>query len=149
MTSKVASIPQRIREWMDTTGQEARDAAQVIARAPTGTKNRALWSIAQRIEIYRDRMMESNAADLEAANKTGLSSALLDRLELPPERVSAMADGLHQIAALPDPVGEISDMNPRPSGITVGRMRVPLGVIGIIYESLPNVTAAADGLCLK
>ena len=149
MMSKVASIPQEIRESMDTTGQEARDAAQVIARAPTGTKNRALQSMAQRIENDRDRILESNAADLEAANRTGLSSALLDRLELTPERVSAMAEGLHQIASLPDPVGEISDMNPRPSGITVGRMRVPLGVIGIIYESRPNVTADAAGLCLK
>lgn len=149
MMSKVASIPQEIRESMDTTGQEARDAAQVIARAPTGTKNRALQAMAQRIENDRDRILESNAADLEAANRTGLSSALLDRLELTPERVSAMAEGLHQIASLPDPVGEISDMNPRPSGITVGRMRVPLGVIGIIYESRPNVTADAAGLCLK
>jgi len=105
--------------------------------------------MARQIEGARDRILEANAADLEAANRTGLSSALLDRLELTPERVGAMAEGLAQIASLPDPVGEISDMSPRPSGITVGRMRVPLGVIGIIYESRPNVTADAAGLCLK
>ena len=134
---------------MDNTGRDARAAAQVIARAPTGAKNRALQAMAQRIENDRKRILEANAADLEAANATGLSSALLDRLELTPERVSAMAQGLNQIAALADPVGEISAMNTRPSGITVGRMRVPLGVIGIIYESRPNVTADAAGLCLK
>ena len=134
---------------MDNTGRDARAAAQVIARAPTGAKNRALQAMAQRIENDRKRILEANAADLEAANATGLSSALLDRLELTPERVSAMVQGLNQIAALADPVGEISAMNTRPSGITVGRMRVPLGVIGIIYESRPNVTADAAGLCLK
>ncbi|MEE3287338.1 MAG: glutamate-5-semialdehyde dehydrogenase [Pseudomonadota bacterium] len=134
---------------MDNTGRNARAAAQVIARAPTGAKNRALQAMAQRIENDREQILKANAADLEAANATGLSSALLDRLELTPERVSAMAQGLNQIAALADPVGEISAMNTRPSGITVGRMRVPLGVIGIIYESRPNVTADAAGLCLK
>ena len=91
--SKVASIPQEIRESMDTTGQEARDAAQVIACAPTGTKNRALQAMAQRIENNRDRILESNAADLAAANRTGLSSALQDRLEQTPARVRAMAEG--------------------------------------------------------
>jgi glutamate-5-semialdehyde dehydrogenase len=147
--SKVSSVSDEIRESMDSTGRNARAAAQVIARAPTGVKNKALLAMAQRIEHDREQILEANAADLEAANTTGLSSALLDRLELTPERVSAMAQGLAQIAALADPVGEISDMNTRPSGITVGRMRVPLGVIGIIYESRPNVTADAAGLCLK
>ena len=147
--NKVLSVSDEIRDWMDNTGRDARAAAQVIARAPTGAKNRALQAMAQRIENDRKRILEANAADLEAANATGLSSALLDRLELTPERVSAMAQGLNQIAALADPVGEISAMNTRPSGITVGRMRVPLGVIGIIYESRPNVTADAAGLCLK
>jgi len=147
--NKVLSVSDEIRDWMDNTGRDARAAAQVIARAPTGAKNRALQAMAQRIENDRKRILEANAADLEAANATGLSSALLDRLELTPERVSAMVQGLNQIAALADPVGEISAMNTRPSGITVGRMRVPLGVIGIIYESRPNVTADAAGLCLK
>ena len=142
-------MPSEIRDAMDAIGEQARGAAQVIARTATGPKNRALEAMARQIEGARDRILEANAADLEAANRTGLSSALLDRLELTPERVGAMAEGLAQIASLPDPVGEISDMSPRPSGITVGRMRVPLGVIGIIYESRPNVTADAAGLCLK
>ena len=142
-------MPSEIRNAMNAIGERARSAAQVIACTPTGPKNRALQAMARQIEGARDRILEANAADLEAANRTGLSSALLDRLELTPERVGAMAEGLVQIASLPDPVGEISDMNPRPSGITVGRMRVPLGVIGIIYESRPNVTADAAGLCLK
>ncbi|MBT6348628.1 MAG: glutamate-5-semialdehyde dehydrogenase [Proteobacteria bacterium] len=147
--SKVTSVSNEIRESMDSTGRNARAAAQIIAQAPTGVKNKALLAMAQRIEHDRERILEANAADLEAADTTGLSSALVDRLELTPERVGAMAQGLTQIAALADPVGEISDMNTRPSGITVGRMRVPLGVIGIIYESRPNVTADAAGLCLK
>ena len=142
-------MPSEIRNAMNAIGERARSAAQVIACTPTGPKNRALQAMARQIEGARDRILEANTADLEAANRTGFSSALLDRLELTPERVSAMAEGLAQIASLPDPVGEISDMNPRPSGITVGRMRVPLGVIGIIYESRPNVTADAAGLCLK
>ena len=147
--SKVTSVSNEIRESMDSTGRNARAAAQVIAQAPTGVKNKALLAMAQRIEDDRERILEANAADLEAADTTGLSSALVDRLELTPERVGAMAQGLTQIAALADPVGEVSDMNTRPSGITVGRMRVPLGVIGIIYESRPNVTADAAGMCLK
>ena len=147
--SKVPSVSKEIRDSMDSTGRSARAAAQVIARASTGVKNKALLAMAQWIEHDREQILEANAADLEAAATTGLSSALVDRLELTPERVGAMAQGLTQIAALADPVGEISDMNTRPSGITVGRMRVPLGVIGIIYESRPNVTADAAGLCLK
>ena len=147
--SKVPSVSKEIRDSMDSIGRNARAAAQVIARASTGVKNKALLAMAQWIEHDRERILEANAADLEAAATTGLSSALVDRLELTPERVGAMAQGLTQIAALADPVGEISGMNTRPSGITVGRMRVPLGVIGIIYESRPNVTADAAGLCLK
>jgi glutamate-5-semialdehyde dehydrogenase len=147
--SKVPSVSKEIRDSMDSTGRNARAAAQVIARASTGVKNKALLAMAQWIEHDRERILEANAADLEAAATTGLSSALVDRLELTPERIGGMAQGLTQIAALADPVGEISGMNTRPSGITVGRMRVPLGVIGIIYESRPNVTADAAGLCLK
>jgi len=102
--NKVLSVSDEIRDWMDNTGRDARAAAQVIARAPTGAKNRALQAMAQRIENDREQILKANAADLEAANATGLSSALLDRLELTPERVSAMAQGLNQIAALADPV---------------------------------------------
>ncbi|HCK76184.1 MAG TPA: glutamate-5-semialdehyde dehydrogenase [Gammaproteobacteria bacterium] len=147
--SKVSAVSDEIRESMDSTGRNARAAAQLVARAPAGVKNKALLAMAQRIEHDRGRILEANAADLEAAKTTELSPALLDRLELTPERVDGMAEGLSQIATLADPVGEISDMNTRPSGIMVGRMRVPLGVIGIIYESRPNVTADAAGLCLK
>ena len=143
--SKVTSVSNEIRESMDSTGRTARAAAQVIARASTGVKNKALLAMAQWIEHDRERILEANAADLEAAATTGLSSALVDRLELTPERVGAMAQGLTQIAALADPVGEISGMNTRPSGITVGRMRVPLGVIGIIYESRPAASAVTLG----
>ena len=138
-----------MRNWIDEAGQAARAAARTIACASTGTKNAALEAMAGRIEQASAKILSANAKDLDAAQRSELSAALLDRLELTPERIEAMAQGLTQIAALPDPVGEISAMNARPSGITVGRMRVPLGVIGIIYESRPNVTADAAGLCLK
>ena len=138
-----------MRNWIDEAGQAARAAARTIACASTGTKNAALEAMAGRIEQASAKILSANAKDLDAAQRSELSAALLDRLELTPERIEAMAQGLTQIAALPDPVGEISAMNAQPSGITVGRMRVPLGVIGIIYESRPNVTADAAGLCLK
>ena len=120
-----------------------------MAAASTGARNRALEAMAAAIEAEAERLATENARDLEAGRERGLDAALLDRLALTPERVAAMAEGLRQIAALPDPVGAITDLNFRPSGIQVGRMRVPLGVIGIIYESRPNVTADAAGLCLK
>lgn len=147
--NKVLHLSDSIRAWIDTSGRNARLASKEIAQASTGTKNAALEAMAQRISSDTQNILAANAKDLEAAHASGLSSALLDRLELTPDRVNAMAEGLTQISALPDPVGQIDDMNARPSGITVGRMRVPLGVIGIIYESRPNVTADAAGLCLK
>ncbi len=124
-------------------------AARALARAGTGAKNAALEAIAARIVASREALAEANAADLRAGRESGLASALLDRLELTEARIDAMAEGLRQVAALPDPVGEVSDLKYRPTGIQVGRMRVPLGVIGIIYESRPNVTADAAALCLK
>jgi glutamate-5-semialdehyde dehydrogenase len=120
-----------------------------MARADTNAKNSALLAIAAELEASSETLIAANEVDLKAGRERGLDAALLDRLALNPERIQSMADGLRQIAALPDPVGEISHMNYRPSGIQVGKMRVPLGVIGIIYESRPNVTADAAALCLK
>ena len=138
-----------IKAYMQTLGRQARDAATAMARADTGAKNRALLAIADAIDAAAGLLQAENAKDLEAGKANGLDAALLDRLELNTSRIAAMSEGLRQIAALPDPVGEISHMAYRPSGIQVGKMRVPLGVIGIIYESRPNVTADAAGLCLK
>ena len=140
---------QDVRQYMQEVGQRARAAARLISRAETAAKNAALTAMAAEIERQADALMAANRKDLEAGKTQGLDAALLDRLELNAARIQAMAEGLRQIAALPDPVGEITDLNYRPSGIQVGRMRVPLGVIGIIYESRPNVTADAAGLCLK
>ena len=134
---------------MREVGARARSASAVLAASGTALKNAALESIAEHIQDDREALLEANRLDLQAAESTGLDSALLDRLELNDGRIRGMADGLRQIASLADPVGEITDLNYRPSGLQVGRMRVPLGVIGIIYESRPNVTADAAGLCLK
>jgi glutamate-5-semialdehyde dehydrogenase len=134
---------------MHGVGREARSASRVIAKADTATKNHALIMIAQAIERTAQALIEANARDLDAAREKGLDRAAIDRLTLTAKAVAAMADGLTQIAKLPDPVGEIMNMRYRPSGIQVGQMRVPLGVIGIIYESRPNVTADAAALCLK
>jgi glutamate-5-semialdehyde dehydrogenase len=136
-------------KYMQQVGQQARQAARILARTPTGPKNQALLATADAIMARETELLAENRKDMEAGAAKGLDAALLDRLELNPERITAMAEGLRQIAALPDPVGEVTDMNYRPSGIQVGKMRVPLGVIGIIYESRPNVTADAAGLCLK
>jgi len=138
-----------IKQYMTELGQQARAASRDMARANTGAKNAALLHIADAIMAAQAELISENAKDLEQGKKDGLDDALLDRLALNAERIAGMAEGLRQIAALPDPVGEISDLNYRPSGIQVGKMRVPLGVIGIIYESRPNVTADAAGLCLK
>ena len=138
-----------IKQYMTELGQQARAASRAMARANTGSKNDALLFIADAILAAQDELISENAKDLKQGKKDGLDDALLDRLALNAERIAGMAEGLRQIAALPDPVGEISDLNYRPSGIQVGKMRVPLGVIGIIYESRPNVTADAAGLCLK
>jgi glutamate-5-semialdehyde dehydrogenase len=134
---------------MSNVGRAARDASRAIGRASTAQKNQALIAIADRIGEQAESLKKTNTLDLAAGKEKGLDAALLDRLELTDERIKSMAEGLRQIASLPDPIGVISNMAYRPSGIQVGQMRVPLGVIGIIYESRPNVTADAAGLCLK
>jgi len=138
-----------VRAYMDQLGQRARAAARRVAAAETAAKNAALLAMADAIVAETDRLVTENRKDLDAGRQQGLDDALLDRLTLNNDRIAGMAEGLRQIAALPDPVGEVTDLSYRPSGIQVGRMRVPLGVIGIIYESRPNVTADAAGLCLK
>jgi glutamate-5-semialdehyde dehydrogenase len=138
-----------IQAYMQTIGQQARQAAHVCARSATAAKNNALTITATLLREQQAALLSANQQDLDAGTARGMEAALLDRLTLNPSRIEAMAEGLLQIAALPDPVGEISDLKYRPSGIQVGRMRVPLGVVGIIYESRPNVTADAAGLCLK
>ncbi len=138
-----------IQHYMQTLGQQARVASRALSRAGTNAKNNALLAISSEIRASSELLKQQNKLDLDAGKAKGLDEALLDRLALTDDRIEGMAEGLEQIAALPDPVGEISDMNYRPSGIQLGKMRVPLGVIGIIYESRPNVTADAAGLCLK
>lgn len=138
------AVDQQIRAM----GVRARRAARAMSIAEAGAKNAALFAIADALETHQQQILAANARDLKNGREH-LDSALLERLELNPARVTQMAEGLRQVAALPDPVGEISDLNYRPSGIQVGRMRVPLGVIGIIYESRPNVTVDAASLCLK
>lgn len=138
-----------IAAYMNKLGQQARIAGREISKAESGKKNQALVKIAEALSGSRDQLIVENKKDLLAGQKNGLDAALLDRLELTSARIDAMIEGLHQVAALADPVGEITDLSYRPSGIQVGQMRVPLGVIGIIYESRPNVTVDAAALCLK
>jgi len=138
-----------IKHYMQTVGRQAREASRAAARATTDQKNRALQAIAVAIRRDAGVLLAANREDLEAARAAGLESAMLDRLTLSEKGIAAMAEGVEQIAALADPVGEITDLKFRPSGIQVGRMRVPLGVVGIIYEARPNVTADAAALCLK
>ena len=138
-----------IKTYMQSIGREARAASRLIAKAETAAKNQALTHMAMAIKRDEQRLLEANAGDVENARARGLDPAMIDRLTLTPKSIGSMAEGLLQIAALADPVGEISDLNYRPSGIQVGKMRVPLGVVGIIYEARPNVTADAAGLCLK
>ena len=140
---------QSVEQYMEQLGQQARQASRLAAAAQSGVKNRALLEAASAIEDQAREVGQENSRDLDAGRAAGLDAALLDRLELTADRITAMAEGLRQVAALPDPVGEITNMSFRPSGIQVGHMRVPLGVIGIIYESRPNVTADAAALCLK
>jgi glutamate-5-semialdehyde dehydrogenase len=135
--------------YMVDLGRRARAASRALACAETSAKDAALLAIAARIDQAREAITAANRTDLAAGAAKGLDAAMLDRLELTAGRIDAMIEGLRQIAALPDPIGAITDLNYRPSGIQVGRMRVPLGVVGIIYESRPNVTADAAGLCLK
>jgi glutamate-5-semialdehyde dehydrogenase len=138
-----------VREYMQGLGVQARVAARAMGRAEPGAKNTALLAIAATIEQRSEQLQTANRLDLDNGRARGLDDALVDRLALTPARIEAMAEGLRQVVALPDPVGEITGLSYRPSGIQVGRMRVPLGVIGIIYESRPNVTADAAALCLK
>ncbi|MFK8067756.1 MAG: glutamate-5-semialdehyde dehydrogenase [Gammaproteobacteria bacterium] len=138
-----------IKEYMQDLGQSARTASRAMAKADSNAKNAALLAIAEIIEQRKDNLISENKKDLEAAKERDLDSAMLDRLELNDARIASMAEGLRQVAALDDPIGAITDMKYRPSGIQVGKMRVPLGVVGIIYESRPNVTADAAALALK
>jgi glutamate-5-semialdehyde dehydrogenase len=138
-----------IKTYMRTLGRTAREASRAIATADTRTKNSALLAMAAAIRRDTAKLLAANEADMAKARSDGLGEALLDRLALTDKIIVGMAGGLEEIAALPDPVGGITDLNYRPSGIQVGKMRVPLGVVGIIYEARPNVTADAAGLCLK
>ena len=140
---------QDVKSYMLGVGGQARFASRLTGRAETAAKNRALLNIASSLEADTPQLIDENAKDLEAGRAKGLDGAMLDRLSLSANSVKAMADGLREVAALADPVGEITGLAYRPSGIQVGRMRVPLGVIGIIYESRPNVTADAAALCIK
>ncbi|MGH8763268.1 MAG: glutamate-5-semialdehyde dehydrogenase [Nitrosospira sp.] len=138
-----------IKTYMQSVGREARTASRLIARADTAIKNQALTIMAMAIKRDEQKLLAANAADVKSAKARGLDSALVDRLTVTSKGIASMVEGLLQIAALADPVGEISDLSYRPAGIQVGKMRVPLGVVGIIYEARPNVTADAAGLCLK
>ncbi len=138
-----------VTEYMQAVGERARAASRLINRASTAQKNAALLGIADSLDIRRDQLIVANQKDLDAGRGKNLDAALMDRLELTPQRIDAMIDGLRQVAGLEDPVGAVTDLKYRPSGIQVGKMRVPLGVIGIIYESRPNVTCEAASLCLK
>lgn len=138
-----------VREKLESMGKKAKDAARVLSRVSTSQKNEALSKIAQALEERQEEILAANALDMQAGEEKGLSRALLDRLLLTPARVKEMADGLRAVAALPDPVGEVVRMWTRPNGLQIGKMRVPLGVLGMIYEARPNVTVDAAGLCLK
>lgn len=138
-----------IQSYMTGVGRQARAASRLVAKANTATKNRALTLTADAIERDAERLLAANARDLAAAHEKKLDPPLIDRLTLSQKSLAEVADGLRQIAQLPDPIGEISELKQQPSGIKVGRMRVPLGVIAIIYESRPDVTADAAGLCIK
>jgi glutamate-5-semialdehyde dehydrogenase len=138
-----------IPHYVETLGRAARTAARHLARACPAEKNAALAAIAGAIRREKEAILAANRADVEAAKAAGLEAALLDRLALSPQGVENMAAGVEEVARLPDPIGEMTEIRARPSGIQVGRMRVPLGVIGIIYEARPNVTADAAALCLK
>ncbi len=145
----MSALESDVKHQMQQLGQRARAASRLMAAAETRAKNAALLATIDAIEAARSTLAQANAKDLDAGRAKGLSGAMLDRLELTPRRIDGMIEGLRQVAALADPIGEIGDMRYMPSGIQVGRMRVPLGVIGIIYESRPNVTVEAASLCLK
>jgi len=138
-----------VAAYMRGVGEAARVASRALARADSAAKDRALAAIAAAIRRDAARLLAANAEDVAAAKSRGADAAFVDRLTLTSRSVEAMAKGVEEIVALPDPVGEITDLRFRPTGIQVGRMRVPLGVVGIIYESRPNVTVDAAALCLK
>lgn len=138
-----------IQHYMKQLGEQARAASRLMAKADTNTKNQALRNIANLIRQHEKALLAANQQDLEAAKANGMEAAMLDRLTLSEKSVATMAEGLEQIASLSDPIGEMSNFKYRPSGIQIGQMRVPLGVIGIIYEARPNVTVDAAGLCIK
>lgn len=138
-----------VKAYMVEVGQQARAAAAQVARSATSTRNLALLAMAEALDVARQELALANSRDLEKARENGLEPAMMDRLELTAARIDDMIAGLHQVASLADPIGEITNMTYRPSGIQVGKMRVPLGVIGIIYESRPNVTMEAASLCIK
>ncbi|RRU76169.1 glutamate-5-semialdehyde dehydrogenase [Stutzerimonas xanthomarina] len=142
-------MTESVLDYMNRLGRAAREASRVLARASTAQKNRALQAAAAALDAARDELVSANERDLAGGRANGLDAAMLDRLALAPKVIDGMIEGLRQVAALPDPIGEIRDMRYMPSGIQVGKMRVPLGVVGIIYESRPNVTIDAASLCLK
>ena len=142
-------MTESVLDYMTRLGRAAREASRVIGRASTAQKNRALHGAAEALDAARSELVAANELDLAAGRANGLEPAMLERLALTPARIDSMIVGLRQVASLPDPVGAIRDMSYRPSGIQVGKMRVPLGVVGIIYESRPNVTIDAASLCLK
>jgi len=139
----------QVDTYMSQLGKAAREAGRLLARADTAAKNAVLEAMAAEMEAGKKAILEANAIDMKNGRERGLDAALLDRLELNDERFAGMVDGIRQVATLSDPIGEVSDMKYMPSGIQLGKMRVPLGVVGIIYESRPNVTADAAALCLK
>ena len=149
MNGRIDEMSKDVVGYMHGLGVAAQHAARVLARASSGDKNRALLAAADQIERHAAAIIAANATDVARAREAGNDSAFVERLTLTEKSIVAMAEGLREVAALADPVGEISNLNFRPSGIQVGRMRVPLGVIGMIYESRPNVTADAAALCLK
>ena len=149
MSDSNNSTSSNVKEYMAELGRKARIAARVIAAAPTAIKNKALFAIADELDKNRITLVAENQKDLAAAKANGLDAAMVDRLAVKPTTIDSMIEGLRQVAALPDPCGEMTDLRYRPTGIQVGKMRVPLGVIGIIYESRPNVTIDAASLCLK
>jgi len=138
-----------IQHYMKQLGEQARAASRLMAKADTNIKNQALRNIAALIRQHEKALLAANQQDLDAAKANGMEPAMLDRLALSEKSIATMAEGLEQIASLPDPIGEMSNFKYRPSGIQIGQMRVPLGVIGIIYEARPNVTVDAAGLCIK
>ena len=142
-------MTESVLDYMTRLGRAAREASRVIGRASTAQKNRALHGAAAALDAAREELVAANELDLAAGRANGLEPAMLERLALTPARIDSMIVGLRQVASLPDPIGAIRDMSYRPSGIQVGKMRVPLGVVGIIYESRPNVTIDAASLCLK